>query len=108
MTEHVTANTPLICSDERHAAKVASLERRLDAARRMLTPDDVRLVDEMAATVEQYAARADRAETERDGAYRERAHLLALLASLHPSVIAPAPDVDEPGWQSTCKPPGST
>lgn len=36
---------------------------------------------------------------ERDGAYRERAHLLALLASLHPSVIAPAPDVDEDGWQ---------
>lgn len=36
---------------------------------------------------------------ERDGAYRERAHLLALLAALHPSVIAPAPDVDEPGWQ---------
>jgi hypothetical protein len=36
---------------------------------------------------------------ERDGAYRERAQLLALLAALHPSVIAPAPDVDEPGWQ---------
>lgn len=36
---------------------------------------------------------------ERDGAYRERAQLLALLASLHPSVIAPAPDVDEDGWQ---------
>lgn len=38
-------------------------------------------------------------EKERDGAYRERAQLLALLASLHPSVIAPAPDVDEDGWQ---------
>ena len=36
---------------------------------------------------------------ERDGAYRERAQLLALLAALHPSVIAPAPDVDEDGWQ---------
>lgn len=36
---------------------------------------------------------------DRDGAYRERAQLLALLASLHPSVIAPAPDVDEPDWQ---------
>lgn len=36
---------------------------------------------------------------ERDGAYHERAQLLALLASLHPSVIAPAPDVDEDGWQ---------
>jgi hypothetical protein len=38
-------------------------------------------------------------ETERDQAYRERAHLLALLAALHPSVITPAPDVDEDGWQ---------
>jgi hypothetical protein len=36
---------------------------------------------------------------ERDGAYRERAQLLALLAALRPSVIAPAPDVDEDGWQ---------
>lgn len=40
-----------------------------------------------------------RLTTERDGAYRERAQLLALLAALHPSVIAPAPDVDEDGWQ---------
>lgn len=38
-------------------------------------------------------------EAERDGAYRECAQLLALLASLHPSVVAPAPDVDEDGWQ---------
>ncbi|MDX3009617.1 hypothetical protein [Streptomyces caniscabiei] len=36
---------------------------------------------------------------ERDGVYRERAQLLALLAALHPSVIAPASDVDEDGWQ---------
>lgn len=34
-----------------------------------------------------------------DGAYRERANLVAWLAALHPAVIAPAPDVDEPGWQ---------
>jgi hypothetical protein len=34
-----------------------------------------------------------------DSAYRERAHLVALLAALYPAVIAPAPDVDEPGWQ---------
>jgi hypothetical protein len=39
------------------------------------------------------------AETERDGAYRERAHLVAWLAALYPAVLAPAPDVDEPGWQ---------
>lgn len=41
------------------------------------------------------------AEAERDQAYRERAHLLAWLAALHPAnaVITPAPDVDERGWQ---------
>ncbi|MEU1273027.1 hypothetical protein [Streptomyces sp. NPDC005799] len=27
MTEHITARTPLICSDERHKARVADLER---------------------------------------------------------------------------------
>ncbi|MFI8300027.1 hypothetical protein ACIGCZ_29285 [Streptomyces nigra] len=38
---------------------------------------------------------------ERDGAYRERAQLLAWLAALHPStaVITQSPDVDEDGWQ---------
>lgn len=35
---------------------------------------------------------------ERDGAYRERAQLLAWLATTHPAVIASAPDVDEDGW----------
>ncbi|MFI8853652.1 hypothetical protein ACIGW3_26150 [Streptomyces sp. NPDC053499] len=40
-----------------------------------------------------------RAEEERDGAYRERAQLLAWLAALVPAVLAPAPDIDEDGWQ---------
>ncbi|WP_318202933.1 hypothetical protein [Streptomyces sp. SCL15-4] len=40
------------------------------------------------------------AEQERDGAYRERAHLVALLAALTDgAVITDAQDVDEPGWQ---------
>ncbi|MGW4728889.1 hypothetical protein ACWEQC_06860 [Streptomyces shenzhenensis] len=46
------------------------------------------------------AALTDRIR-ERDGAYRERAQLLAWLAALHPStaVITPAADVtDEDGW----------
>ncbi|MCF2130158.1 hypothetical protein L1I79_27550 [Strepomyces sp. STD 3.1] len=44
--------------------------------------------------------RVDRAEAERDGAYRERAYLVALLAAMTDgAVIAPAPDVEEPGWQ---------
>lgn len=39
------------------------------------------------------------AEEQRDGAYRERAQLLAWLAVIVPAVVAPAPDVDEPDWQ---------
>lgn len=39
-----------------------------------------------------------KAEEERDGAYRERAQLLAWLAAEAPAVIAPALDLDEPGW----------
>lgn len=39
-------------------------------------------------------------EQERDRAYRERAHLVALLAAMTDgAAIALAPDVDEPGWQ---------
>jgi hypothetical protein len=42
-----------------------------------------------------------RAEEERDAVYRERAQLLALLAThpaVHTAVLAPADDIDEPGW----------
>ncbi|WP_416975632.1 hypothetical protein [Streptomyces sp. 4F14] len=36
---------------------------------------------------------------ERDGAYRERAHLVALLAAMtDDAVITPAHDIDEDGW----------
>lgn len=38
-------------------------------------------------------------ERERDGVYRERAHLVALLAVMtEGAVITPALDLDEPGW----------
>ncbi|MFJ1657202.1 hypothetical protein [Streptomyces anthocyanicus] len=41
-----------------------------------------------------------KAEQERDGAYGERAHLVALLAAMTDgAVIAPAVDVAAPGWQ---------
>ncbi|MEU8555927.1 hypothetical protein AB0C80_18325 [Streptomyces anthocyanicus] len=41
-----------------------------------------------------------KAERERDGAYGERAHLVALLAAMTDgAVIAPAVDVAAPGWQ---------
>jgi hypothetical protein len=43
--------------------------------------------------------RAREAEAERDGAYRERAHLLPWLATLaDTAVITDATDTDEPGW----------
>ena len=44
--------------------------------------------------------RRQQAEAARDGAYSERSHLEALLAAMTPgAVVAPASDVDEPGWQ---------
>ncbi|MFI9339999.1 hypothetical protein ACIG0D_01785 [Streptomyces sp. NPDC052773] len=50
--------------------------------------------------VEDVRLRAEAAEKERDGAYRERAHLVALLAAMtDDAVITYAPDVEEPGWQ---------
>ncbi|MCL6734412.1 hypothetical protein [Streptomyces neyagawaensis] len=50
---------------------------------------------------DQYRDELKRVERERDGAYRERAQLLAWLAALHPAttVITASPDVDEDGWQ---------
>lgn len=50
---------------------------------------------------DQYRDELKRVERERDGAYRERAQLLAWLAALHPStaVITQSPDLDEDGWQ---------
>ncbi|MFJ3794972.1 hypothetical protein ACIPSJ_01650 [Streptomyces sp. NPDC090088] len=47
-----------------------------------------------------YACRLEHAEAERDGAYRERNALVALLAGYTDgAVVAPAPDVEDPGWQ---------
>lgn len=41
----------------------------------------------------------DRLTAERDGAYAERAQLLAWLAATNPAVTTPATDIAEPGWQ---------
>ncbi|MBE4783943.1 hypothetical protein [Streptomyces caniscabiei] len=56
---------------------------------------------EASALSHHYRDELERAEKERDGAYRERAQLLAWLAALHPAttVITASPDVDEDGWQ---------
>jgi hypothetical protein len=64
---------------------------------------DMRQEDRVLAIEHKLKAESERrydAERERDGAYRERAHLVALLAALTDgAVITYAPDVDEPGWQ---------
>ncbi|MEU6279763.1 hypothetical protein [Streptomyces sp. NPDC047028] len=58
-------------------------------------------VNATASRVGEHLAKKIKAvEAERDRAYRERAHLVALLAAMTDgAVTAPAPDVDEPGWQ---------
>jgi hypothetical protein len=53
----------------------------------------------LTAKVKRLGGELKTAEAERTGAYNERAHLLAWLASIHPAVLASAPDVSEPGWQ---------
>ena len=68
---------------------------RREPGRGALTPEQLALADDL--HVRALALRA--ASAERDGAYRERAHLVAWLAALYPSVITLAPDVDEPGWK---------
>ncbi|MEU8723548.1 hypothetical protein [Streptomyces antimycoticus] len=52
------------------------------------------------AALDTLAAEPHPAEAERDQAYAERAALLAWISALHPAnaVIAPAEDIDEPGW----------
>ncbi|WP_199818666.1 hypothetical protein [Streptomyces leeuwenhoekii] len=62
--------------------------------------DDLGPIRGVVEDVEDVRLRAEQAEAERDGAYRERAHLVALLAALtDDAVITYAPDIDEPGWQ---------
>ena len=59
---------------------------------------------ERGLAVQAFEAKIEEVETltkERDGAYRERAQLLAWITALHPAttVITASPDVDEDGWQ---------
>jgi NAD(P)-dependent dehydrogenase (short-subunit alcohol dehydrogenase family) len=67
-----------------------------DEARKLIHSFSELDIAEIAADASRAAAEAAAA---RDGAYRERAHLVAFLAAIYPAVIAPAADVDEPGWQ---------
>jgi hypothetical protein len=72
--------------------------REAEQRRRAETADAVaaqtkKLLERRTATLRERA--------ERDGAYRERAHLVALVAGglAEQAVVAPAADIDEPGWQ---------
>lgn len=60
--------------------------------------DLLRQRTEKAEKYSEYIERATTAEAERDGAYRERAQLLADDATTYPAVLAPATDLNEPGW----------
>jgi hypothetical protein len=86
---------------ERKAARyrAAWLSARRHANEYRAALDTVLDQSEMAHLIAHTADKLDQAEAARDGAYRERAHLTAWLATIHPAVLAPAPDVNEPGWQ---------
>jgi hypothetical protein len=77
------------------ATQAAEQQRRADITD-SVTVHAKELLTRRTTTLQQ---RAERAEAERDGAYRERAQLLAWLAALYPAVRARALDVTEPGWQ---------
>jgi hypothetical protein len=71
--------------------RASQLNGKLASAKKTSSRRRVQMLDAETAV--------DAAEAERDGAYRERAHLTAWLATVHPAVIAPAVDIDEDGWQ---------
>ncbi|MEU4172132.1 hypothetical protein AB0F46_35275 [Streptomyces sp. NPDC026665] len=87
-----------------HRSLITALVR--DLAGLHQSPEQARPVDWEAIARQREAELKTAGETkqaveqERDGAYRERTRLEALIAAMTDgSVVAPAPDVDEPGWQ---------
>ncbi|WP_052479817.1 hypothetical protein [Streptomyces sp. NBRC 110035] len=86
----------LVAADSAIACLIADLQDAEQNARRWKQHADSFEQDRERAV----EALADRIR-ERDGAYRERAQLLAWLTALHPdtSVLTASPDVDEDGWQ---------
>ncbi|MFF9269119.1 hypothetical protein [Streptomyces rochei] len=99
---------PDICGgcDGATAKPVDTLGALVETAKRQMVAElgesqrDVDPLEALAYHATGLSDSLEQAESERDGAYRERAHLVALLAAMTDgAVIAPAPDVDEPGWQ---------
>lgn len=83
---------------QRWATQAKSATAELEQARADV--ERIRTRENEVRTARRQALRElEQARQQTDVAYRERAQLTAWLAALHPAVIAPAPDVDEPGWQ---------
>ncbi|MFT2014627.1 hypothetical protein ACMA1D_02080 [Streptomyces sp. 796.1] len=74
-------------------SRLATAQRVLDSARQASTCFEGNHRNRL----DQLQRRAEQAEAERDAAYRERAHLIAYLAALHPSHIGPT-DPTAPDW----------
>jgi hypothetical protein len=85
-------------SNAAHAQRAAAAEQRFEVQRQQDTSTDAPWVHAYTEEIEDWKQRAQQAEAERDGAYRERAHLLAWLTTHYPAVMAPALDLDEAGW----------
>jgi multidrug efflux pump subunit AcrA (membrane-fusion protein) len=77
---------------------IRNLDAGLAADRAVLAIAEQHIEQGNTETLKAYA-QLRATEAERDGAYRERAQLVAWLAAIHPAVLAPAPDVADDGWQ---------
>ncbi|WP_328439339.1 hypothetical protein OHA71_23665 [Streptomyces sp. NBC_00444] len=112
VTRQLIVHRSLVISLVRDLAKLTDPQTQPDPAEQLAKVDAIlrdngiehplgaRGVSDLATMAKGRLEDLRRTEAERDGAYRERAHLVALLAAYTDgAVVAPAPDVDEPGWQ---------
>lgn len=90
--EQLRRCVPLACSDERHSAKVEALQAENARLEQLREHHDGLILENL-----NYQERDEQLRTERDGAYRERAQLLAYLAAAHESHIGYT-DPDVPTW----------
>jgi hypothetical protein len=78
-----------------------------DAIQRLEARIDKQVLEEALVTdinrdpvsiMQEVETKLNEAVAQRDGAYRERAQLLAWISTRYRSILTPAVDVDEPGW----------
>jgi hypothetical protein len=79
---------------EHVTAYLDQLARQRDEAQQLLHDAETELAELRPLRRQLYDA-----ETAQDGAYRERAQLVAWLATIYPAVITPDPNVDPNSWQ---------